>query len=71
VRHQNKIIIAIVDRELCLTVEVKGNYDYNEYDSAIEVLGLAIYPNSEPTVLSCALIFDTVWIQAELRGDYL
>jgi hypothetical protein len=48
-------------------VEIRDNDDYDEYDSAIEVLGLATYSNSESTVLSYASIFDTLWIQAELR----
>jgi hypothetical protein len=53
-----------------LTVEVRDvdDEDYNEYDSAIEVLGLATYSNSESTVSSYASIFDTLWIQAELRS---
>jgi hypothetical protein len=69
-QQQNKIISAIADRELCLTVEVKTKdvYDYDEYDSALEVLGLATYSNSESTVLSYASIFETLWMQAELRG---
>ena len=68
-QQQNKIISAIADRELCLTVEVKTKdvYDYDEYDSAVEVLGLATYSNSESTVLSYASIFETLWMQAELR----
>jgi len=69
-QQQNKIIGAIADRELCFTVEVKTKdvYDYDEYDSALEVLGLATYSNSESTVLSYASIFETLWMQAELRG---
>ena len=69
-QQQNKIISAIADRELCLTVEVKTKdvYDYDEYDSALGVLGLATYSNSESTVLSYASIFETLWMQAELRG---
>jgi len=53
-----------------LTVEVKTKdvYGYDEYDSALEVLGLATYSNSESTVLSYASIFETLWMQAELRG---
>jgi hypothetical protein len=67
-QQQNKIIIAIVDKEVCMSVEVKDNDDdYEEYDSAMEVLGLATYSNSESTVLSYASIFETLWIQAELR----
>ena len=56
-----------MDKEVCLTVEVRDNDDYDQYDSAIKVLGLATYSNSESTVLSYASIFDTLWIQAELR----
>jgi hypothetical protein len=67
-QQQNKITIAIVDKEVCMSVEVKDNDDdYEEYDSAMEVLGLATYSNSESTVLSYASIFETLWIQAELR----
>ena len=39
----------------------------NEHDSTIEVLGLATYSNSDSTVLSYASIFETLWIQAELK----
>ena len=55
-QQQNKIITAIVDNELCLTVEVKAN---DEAD-CIEVLGLATYSYSEPTVLSYRSIFETL-----------
>ena len=64
-QEQNKIIAVIVDKEVCLTVEVRDEDD--DYDSTIEVLGLATYSNSESTVSSYASIFDTLWIQAELR----
>jgi two-component system, OmpR family, sensor histidine kinase VicK len=68
-QEQNKVIAIIVDKEICLTVEVRDeDDDYNEYDSIIEVLGLATYSNSESTVSSYASIFDTLWIQAELRN---
>ena len=59
-QQQNKVITTIVGNELCLTVEVKANDES-------EVLGLATYSNSEPTVLSYASIFETLWLQAELR----
>jgi hypothetical protein len=56
-----------VDKELCLTVEVRDTKDYEyENDASIEVLGLATYSNSESTILSYASIFETLWIQAEL-----
>jgi|tagenome__1003787_1003787.scaffolds.fasta_scaffold20982950_5 hypothetical protein len=57
--HQNKIITAIVDKELCLTVEVRDTMDYvDEYDSTIDVLGLPTYSNSESTILSCTALDD-------------
>lgn len=59
-QHQNKIINLIVDKELCLTVEVKTHENNDEFDSPIEVLGLATYSNSESTVSSYASIFDTL-----------
>jgi hypothetical protein len=66
IEQQDKIISAIVDNELCLTVEVKAN-DVYESDSIDEVLGLATYSNSESTVLSYTSIFETLWMQAGLR----
>jgi hypothetical protein len=66
IEQQDKIISAIVDNELCLTVEVKAN-DVYESDSIAEVLGLATYSNSESTVLSYTSIFETLWMQAGLR----
>jgi SNF2 family DNA or RNA helicase len=65
-QQQNKVITVIVDKELCLTAEVK---DDDNYDSAVEVLGLATYSNSESTVLSFASIFETLWLQAELKNE--
>ena len=66
-QQQNKVMTVIVDKELCLTAEVKDREkDNDEYDSN-EVLGLATYSNSESTVLSYASIFETLWIQAELK----
>ena len=56
---------VVVDEELCLTAEVKDTED--DFDSTVEVLGLATYSNSESTVLSYASIFETLWIQAELK----
>ena len=59
----------IVDNDVCLTVEVRDEDDHDDkYDSAIEVLGLATYSNSESTVSSYASVFETLWIQAELRS---
>jgi two-component system sensor histidine kinase VicK len=67
-RQQNKVMTVIVDKELCLTAEVKENDDNDNFDSTVEVLGLATYSNSESTLLSYASIFETLWIQAELKN---
>jgi hypothetical protein len=53
---------VVVDKELCLTAEVKDGFV-----STVEVLGLATYSNRESTVLSYASIFESLWIQAELK----
>lgn len=66
-KQQIKIITVIRDKELCLTVEVKDSDENVDYDSTVEVLGLATYSNSESTVLSYVSIFETLWIQAELN----
>ncbi|HEY6668052.1 MAG TPA: hypothetical protein VI033_02760 [Candidatus Nitrosopolaris sp.] len=67
--QQNKVITVIAYKELCMTAEVKDNEDDNDNnDSTVEVLGLATYSNSESTVLSYASIFETLWIQAELKN---
>ncbi|MGB6590255.1 MAG: hypothetical protein WBE68_01960 [Candidatus Nitrosopolaris sp.] len=66
-KQQIKVITVIRDKELCLTVEVKDSDENVDYDSTVEVLGLATYSNSESTVLSYVSIFETLWIQAELN----
>ena len=69
-KQQNKVMTVIVDKELCLTAEVKDNENYDS-TVEIEVLGLATYSNSESTVLSYASFapyaskFETLWLQAE------
>lgn len=57
-----------MDKELCLIVEVRDDKAHDDYNTSVEVLGLATYSNSESTVSSYASIFETLWIQAELRG---
>jgi two-component system, OmpR family, sensor histidine kinase VicK len=66
-QQQNKVMTIILDKELCLSVEVKDNDD-EDYGSSVEVLGLATHSNSESTVSSYASIFETLWIQAELNN---
>jgi hypothetical protein len=66
-QQQNKVMIIIRDKDLCLSVEVKDNDD-EDYGSSVELLGLATYSNSESTVSSYASIFEILWLQAELNN---
>jgi nitrogen-specific signal transduction histidine kinase len=59
---QTKVSILVVDRKFSLIVELKDNTKYDFKES----VGLAIYSNSKPTVLSYASIFQSLWLQTEL-----
>jgi two-component system sensor histidine kinase VicK len=59
---QTKITTFVVDNAYSLTIEVKDG-SASSFDEAI---GLATYSNSESTVRSYLLIFETLWIQSEL-----
>jgi hypothetical protein len=50
-QQQNKVMTVVVDKELCLTAEVKDTED--DFDSTVEVLGLATYSNSESSAVIC------------------
>jgi sugar-specific transcriptional regulator TrmB len=58
---QNKLTTLVIDRSICLTVELKDD-TRETYDEAI---GLATYSNSEATVFSYASIFENLWIQTQ------
>ena len=61
---QPKIINMIIDNEYSLAVEL-------EDDSALDLtgaIGFATYSNSDSTVSTYLSIFETLWIQAELRN---
>ena len=57
----SKLTMVIVDNELSLVIEEKK---YEE-----DPVGIAIYSNSESTVLSYASIFENLWIQSEFRQN--
>ncbi|MGN6708288.1 MAG: ATP-binding protein [Candidatus Nitrosocosmicus sp.] len=59
------ISVLIVDRKYCLVVELKDDTK----DNSVEAIGLATYSNSHATVLSFAVIFDTLWKQIELYNQ--
>lgn len=58
---QTKVTTFLVDSELSLIVELKDDNKEN----SIEAIGLTTYSNSEPTVLSYASIFETLWLQSD------
>jgi uncharacterized membrane protein len=65
---QNKLSVLIVDRAQSLSVEVKDD----SKETIHEAIGLAIYSNSKPTVLSYVSIFENLWsraIPAKQRKD--
>lgn len=57
-----KSTLLMVDRKFTIAVELK---DDSKSHSA-EAIGLAIYSNSKPTVLSFVSMFKTLWKQSEL-----
>ncbi|HET7148730.1 MAG TPA: hypothetical protein VFI73_09565 [Candidatus Nitrosopolaris sp.] len=60
---QTRLTTLIVDRKLSLEVEVKDDTK----DNSSEAVGLATYSNSESTVWTHTSIFETLWMQAELK----
>jgi signal transduction histidine kinase len=59
---QTKVSTLIVDRKFSLSIELKNDDAQKSY----EAMGLAIYSNSKPTVLSYVSIFENLWRQTEL-----
>ena len=57
-----KATILVVDRNFSIVVELK---DDNKKTIA-EAMGLATYSNSDPTVLTYAVIFDALWNQTSM-----
>jgi two-component system, OmpR family, sensor histidine kinase VicK len=60
---QNKLTTLVIDRSVCLTVELKDD----SRETSDEAIGLATYSNSEATVFSYASIFENLWIQTQLH----
>ena len=59
---QNKLSVLIVDKASILSMEVKND----SKETIHEAIGLAIYSNSKPTVLSYVSIFENLWSRALL-----
>lgn len=64
---QTRVTKLVVDRAHSLVVELKD--DSREVSE--EAIGLAAYSNSKSTVLSYVSIFESIWIQSELREELL
>ncbi|HET6799643.1 MAG TPA: HAMP domain-containing sensor histidine kinase [Nitrososphaeraceae archaeon] len=59
---QTKVSILVVDDNSLLSVELRDDTKMTSY----EAMGLAIFSNSKPTVLSYVSIFESLWKQADL-----
>jgi nitrogen-specific signal transduction histidine kinase len=59
---QTKVSILVVDDNSLLNVELRDDTKMTSY----EAMGLAIFSNSKPTVLSYISIFESLWKQADL-----
>jgi two-component system sensor histidine kinase VicK len=64
---QTKVTILVVDKTHSLVVELKDDTKA----TSEEAIGQAVYSNSKSTVLSYVSIFESLWIQSELREELL
>ena len=62
---QTKVSVLIVDRTSLLSAELKRD----SKETVPEAIGLGIYSNSKPTVLSYVSIFESLWNQTELYEE--
>jgi len=63
----SKVTTIVVDNEFSIAIEIKDDDNNNKNKSFGQSIGLATYSNSQSTVLSYASIFETLWVQAELK----
>jgi two-component system, OmpR family, sensor histidine kinase VicK len=56
---QNKLTTLVIDRSVCLTVELKDD----SRETSDEAIGLATYSNSEATVFAYISIFGNLWMR--------
>ncbi|HEU5120111.1 MAG TPA: HAMP domain-containing sensor histidine kinase, partial [Candidatus Nitrosocosmicus sp.] len=64
---QTRVSVLIVDRKLCLTVELNDNTKDNS--NFLTNIGLSTYSNSKPTVSSYVTIFEAIWRQVDLINE--
>jgi sugar-specific transcriptional regulator TrmB len=60
---ETKIVTFIVDNEFSMALEIRDD----KAGSLYEAMGLTAYSNSESTVFSYVSIFETLWMEAELK----
>ena len=61
---QPKVITMIIDNEYSLAIELEDDSALDSTDG----IGFATYSNSDSTVATYLSIFETLWIQAELKN---
>ena len=62
----SNVTTIVVDNEFSIAIEINDDAN-NKNKSFSESIGMATYSNSQSTVLSYASIFETLWVQAELK----
>ncbi|HEY1248097.1 MAG TPA: HAMP domain-containing sensor histidine kinase, partial [Nitrososphaera sp.] len=62
---QINVSILIVDRASLLSAELKSDWK----ETSLQAMGLAIYSNSKPTVLSYVSIFESLWNQTYMYKE--
>jgi hypothetical protein len=60
-----RMLTIIVDRDKLLAIEIQNDSGVKLADS----LGLATYSNSMPTVMSYYSVFETSWMQSQIRRN--
>jgi sugar-specific transcriptional regulator TrmB len=61
---QSKVMSVIIDNEYSLAIEIEDDRALDSTDAS----GFATYSNSDSTVTTYISIFETLWLQAELRN---
>jgi hypothetical protein len=59
--------MLIVDRQLSLCIEAKGEDDDVSHDMSSHRVRFATYSNIDSAVFSNTLVFDKIWIESEIQ----
>lgn len=60
-----RMLTIIVDRDKLLSIEILDYFTVKWVDS----LGLTTYSNSVPTIMSYNSVFETSWMQSQIRQN--